>query len=58
MSLGAFSGAAAIEVKLKEIGLSVKKDKIPLIVQKVKELAIQRRGGVSLEDLKQTVSGV
>lgn len=58
VSLGAFSGAASVKAKLKEIGVTIEEGKIPFIVQKVKELAIQKRGEVNLEDFREIISKV
>ncbi len=58
VSLGAFSGAASVKAKLKEIGVTIEEAKIPSIVQKVKELAIRKRGEVNIEDLRQIISKV
>jgi len=58
VSLGAFSGAASVKAKLKEIGVTVEESKIPSIVQKVKELAYRKRGEVDLEEFKQIISTV
>jgi isopropylmalate/homocitrate/citramalate synthase len=58
VSLGAFSGAASVRAKLKEIGVTIEEGKIPSIVQKVKELAIRKRGEVNIEDLRQIISKV
>lgn len=57
-SLGAFSGGAVAKIKLQELGIPVKEEKIPSIVQKVKELTIQKRGGMSDDDFKLIASEV
>jgi isopropylmalate/homocitrate/citramalate synthase len=58
VSLGAFSGAASVRAKLKEIGVTIEEAKIPSVVQKVKELAIRKRGEVTIEELRQMVAEV
>jgi isopropylmalate/homocitrate/citramalate synthase len=56
ISLGAFSGAASVRAKLKEMGRTVEEGKIPLIVQKVKEFALRKRGEVGPADLQEILS--
>ena len=58
ISLGAFSGAASIKAKLVEIGVSVEETKIRCIVKRVKELALEKRGEVNLEELKEIITQV